>query len=181
MSRPQLPPPAKLVISVLTAQRDLIVAVCEDLTQAFGPPDLVSDWWDFDFTEYYTPEMGAPLSRRMVAFETLVHQGDLARIKHRTNALEDRYAVDQQRRVNLDPGLLLQERFILATGKNFSHRIYLADGIYADLTLMYVQGAYQGLPWTYPDYRQENMRSYLQHVRAKYRSDLKHAQAEQGV
>ena len=181
MSRPQTPQPAKLVISLLMAKQDLITPVCDDLTQAFGALDLVSCWWDFNFTKYYTAEMGAPLMRRMVAFQTLVPQGDLVAVKQRTNALENRYSVDQRRQVNVDPGFLVQERFILATGKNYSHRIYLGEGIYADLTLVYSHGAYQSLPWTYPDYREPEMLEYLHRVREKYRLDLKPARNEPGT
>ena len=75
--------------------------------------------------------------------------------------------------VNLDPGYLLRERFVLATGKNYSHRIYIGQGIYADLTLIYTKGRFIKLPWTYPDYAQQNMLNYLERVRNKYVIDLK--------
>ena len=75
-------------------------------------------------------------------------------------------------RVNIDPGYLLFERFVLATGKNYSHRIYIGEGIYADLTLIYQQGAYRPLPWTYPDYSEKAMGQFLMLVRKKYRLDI---------
>ena len=75
--------------------------------------------------------------------------------------------------VNLDPGYMLHERFVLASGKNFSHRIYVGRRIYADLTLIYTKGRFQTLPWTYPDYTEQNMLTYLEQVRKKYVADLK--------
>ena len=77
-----------------------------------------------------------------------------------------------RRRVNLDPGYLLLERFVLASGKNFTHRIYIGQGIYADLTLMFQKGAFRTLPWTYPDYAARDMQSFLTQVRRKYAADL---------
>jgi hypothetical protein len=116
--------------------------------------------------------MGHPLYRRMLVFEDLIDQDRLAAIKVRTNKLEQDYAVDEKRRVNLDPGYLLLERFVLATGKNYTHRISIGRSIYADLTLIFEDGDYQPLVWTYPDYSDRKMRSFLHQVRRKYKNDL---------
>ncbi|MGM0787653.1 MAG: DUF4416 family protein, partial [Thermodesulfobacteriota bacterium] len=97
----------------------------------------------------------------------------LAGIKHETNAIENEFAAGEKRRVNIDPGYLLRERFVLATAKNFSHRIYIGRGIYADLTLVYSKGNFRTLPWTYPDYAAEDMLGFLHKVRSKYVFDLK--------
>lgn len=143
------------------------------LTANFGLVDMVSPWLPFDFTTYYEPEMGAPLFRRMLAFKTLVKQSALADIKITTNNLEQEYSSSDKRKVNLDPGYMLHERFVLATGKNYSHRIYIGRRIYADLTLIYVEGRFQTLPWTYPDYADKRMLTYLEQVRQKYVIDLR--------
>ncbi|MGB5984613.1 MAG: DUF4416 family protein [Desulfobacterales bacterium] len=172
MSCPLPPTPGKLIISVLTAERDLLPPVAEALTDRFGPLDIVGPWWPFQFTSYYEKELGAPLMRRMLSFKPLWAQGALPDIKLETNALETRFAQASRRRVNLDPGLLMAERLVLATGKNFSHRIYLGKKIYADLTLIFQRGRFQTLPWTYPDYGEEKMLAYLQGVRNKYGRDL---------
>jgi len=173
MSRPQPPKPAKLVISLFMKDKGLIVAVTGALTENFGPVDMVSSWFPFNFTTYYEPEMGAPLFRRVLAFKTLVKQSALADIKTTTNNLEQEYSFSGKRMVNLDPGYMLHERFVLATGKNYSHRIYIGRRIYADLTLIYVKGRFQTLPWTYPDYADESMLTYLEQVRQKYVIDLR--------
>jgi hypothetical protein len=125
--------------------------------------------------------MGSVLWRRMMAFKPLVDPGRLAAVKIATNALEGRWTEAGRRRVNLDPGILSRERFVLATGKNFSHRIYLSEGIWADLTLVFRHGGFETLPWTYPDYAAPQMRALLATIREKYRVDLKTADAQGGL
>jgi hypothetical protein len=116
--------------------------------------------------------MGTPLFRRMLAFKRLIKQSALANIKLFTNDLEGEYSIHGRRRVNIDPGYLLHERFVLATGKNYSHRIYIGSKIYADLTLIYQKGHFNKMPWTYPDYASENVMTFLEWVRKKYVIDL---------
>ena len=173
MSLPQKPGPAKLVISVLMNGKHLLDPLISKLTSKFGPVDMLSEWFPFDFTTYYEHEMGTPLIRRMLAFEELIQQTALPEIKAFTNKLELDNAGDRRRSINIDPGYLLLERFVLATGKNFTHRIYLGQGIYADLTLLFQQGDFQPLPWTYPDYSAENMLVFLRKVRDKFKIDLR--------
>jgi hypothetical protein len=172
MSHPVPPPPAKLVIGIFLKEKMLLPEVAATLRSEFGPLDMVSPWFAFDFTDYYAQEMGGPLYRRMLVFHTLIAQEDLAAIKHSTNALEGRYAAGGKRCLNIDPGYLLLERFVLATGKNYTHRIHIGRGIYADLTLMFQKGEFQPLPWTYPDYGTADMRGFLALVRRKYSADI---------
>lgn len=173
MSIPKQPDPAKLVISLFMNDKAVFTSVLPELEAGFGPVDLVSPWLAFDYTDYYFREMGSPLFRRIVAFKNLIRQSALADIKHTTNALEAAFLRDGRRNLNIDPGYLLLSRFILATGKDFSHRIYLKDGIYADLTLVFRQGAYHGFEWTYPDYAGEQIHDFLLRVRENYALDLK--------
>jgi hypothetical protein len=173
MSHPHPPSPAKLVIGLFMKETDLFLPVASELADRFGAIDMISRWFPFDYTTYYEPEMGAPLSRRMVVFKQLIEQEDLPGIKRVTNEIEKGHAGGSRRQVNIDPGYLLLERFVLATGKNFTHRIYLNAGIYADLTLIYTKGNFQTLPWTYPDYAGDNMIGFLREVRKKYTIDLK--------
>jgi hypothetical protein len=173
MSSPFLPKPAKLVVGLFMQEKGLIHALTDSLVANFGTIDLVSAWFPFDYTTYYEPEMGTPLFRRMLAFKTLIEQSSISAIKIITNDLELKFSINQKRRVNIDPGYLVHERFVLATGKNYTHRIYLDKGIYADLTLIYTKGAFQKLPWTYPDYADKRMLGYLHRVRNKYLEDIK--------
>ena len=173
MSQSQTPKPAKLVIGFFLREKNLVASVAKTLLDKFGPVDIVSPWFPFNFTTYYEAEMGAPLFRRMLAFETMIKQSALSDIKLTTNDLELEYSKNSKRMINLDPGYMLRERFVLATGKNYSHRIYIGKRIYADLTLVYTKGRFRKLPWTYPDYTEQNMLTYLERVRNKYVIDLR--------
>ena len=173
MSQPSPPKPAKLVIGFFLHEKSLGTSVIETLVKRYGDTDIVSEWMPFDQTRYYEPEMGAPLYRRMTAFETLIHQSELAQVKLFTNEIEKQYADNGKRVVNVDPGYMLLERFVLATGKNFAHRIYIGKGIYADLTLVFRKGRFESLPWTFPDYAGDRVQTFLMRVREKYAVDLK--------
>ena len=173
MSLPQEPKPGKLVIGFLMQDKALFEPLAVELTSRFGSIDMISSWMSFDYTTYYESELGSPLYRRLLTFETLIDQLELAAIKLTTTRLEQLYCRDHRRRVNIDPGYLLYERFVLASGKNFSHRIYIGHCIYADLTLIYRKGAFETLPWTYPDYADPPIQSFLERVRKKYAANLK--------
>ena len=175
MSLPRSASPAKLIVGFLVRDKSLTRGIIDALGRSFGPLDLLSPWLPFDFTDYYTREMGAPLHRRLLAYKKLVAQDQLPAIKHITNRLEASCSAQGRRRVNIDPGLLLRERFVLATGKNFTHRVYLGQGIYADLTLVYRRNGFQALPWTYPDYTDARLQAFLLRARCKLQHDLKMA------
>ncbi|MFV9645733.1 MAG: DUF4416 family protein [Desulfobacterales bacterium] len=176
MSLPKAPKPAKLVIGLFMKEKGLIEQITAELIEVFGSIDMVSPWFPFNYTDYYESEMNAPLFRRMLTFKELIKQSSLADIKNITNEIESNYSREEKRLINIDPGYMLQERFVLATGKNFAHRIYIGKKIYADLTLIYTKGEFKKLPWTYPDYSDKSMLSFLRQVRNKYVADLKNTQ-----
>ncbi len=165
--------PVKPVVSMLLARQDLIPAVVQRLSRHFGPPDLVGPFWPFTCTDYYTQEMGPGLERLLVSFLHLADPAQLANWKVFTNQIEDRFSLGGRRVVNLDPGYVAKERLILATGKNFSHRVYLGHGIFGDLTLVFGKQAFKPLPWTFPDYARGPLPELLLRVRKKYLWQLK--------
>ena len=167
MSKPREPQPAKLISGLLF--RDFLIRdhALQALCDRFGPVDFISEAERFTYTDYYDKEMGPGIHRQLCSFLELVNPETLPDVKLFTNQLETRFESEGKRRVNIDPGLLSEERLILATGKNYIHRIYLRDGIYADLTLIYEKGGYKNLPWTYPDYRESNLHAFLSALRHK--------------
>lgn len=167
MSLPKEPLPAKLVIRFLFSDFGVQLDALRALASDFGQMDFLSMPRDFPYTSYYDAEMGRGLRRQTAGFQNLVAQGALADIKIRTNEIEAHLLRNGKRQVNIDPGILSMERLVLATGKNFTHRIYLRDGIHADLTLMYGKGAYRPLPWTYPDYVEPEFLHFLEILRKK--------------
>lgn len=167
MSLPGEPNPAKLIMGFLYRDRSVLVHSVEALTRRFGLLDFATAPSPFNYTDYYNAEMGGGLLRRTVSFLDLVPQETLPEIKLFTNALEKETTTSSGRAINIDPGLLTLERLVLATGKNFTHRIYLRRGIYADLTLLYQGGAFRTFDWTYPDYREPALHQFLKVVRQK--------------
>jgi hypothetical protein len=173
MGIPREPKPAKLVVSVFMKDTSLFQQAAGGLCESFGSVDMVSAWLPFNKTDYYTAEIGSPLFRRLIAFCKLIEQDTLADVKLFANRLEDQFSKDGKRLVNIDPGYLLAERFVLATGKNYTHRVYLREGIYADLTLIYCKGRFRSLDWTYPDYAGGAIINFLKSVRDRYMYQMK--------
>jgi hypothetical protein len=176
MGKPKEPQSAKLfmsLIGLIASENDLFHKGLHDLCSIFGEADTISEKFPFDFTEYYTREMGKPLFRHFITFERLIPIPTLPDIKRTTNHLEEKYAtLNGNRRINIDPGYICLEHVILATTKGYTHRPYLRDGIYADLTLIYRSKSFQSLEWTYPDYRQEMVITLFNQFRKKYLEDL---------
>jgi hypothetical protein len=173
MARPRPAKPVKLFAGLLSGDVDLLRRARQLLTRRWGPIDLASDFWPFDQTDYYTPEMGPGLQRWFLSFENLVPPDHLAEIKLETNALEQRLAedcllADIPRPVNIDPGYVDLTKLVLATTKDRGHRIYLGHGIYAEVTLQYAHGTWQTLPWTYPDYTRPEYHAFFTRIRERY-------------
>lgn len=163
------PEPEKRVMSMLLARPELESPALEVLEKELGALDLVSRRLPFHHTQYYAPEMGPDLLRRMVSFREPADPGSLVEFKLRAQLLEDLFR-DQSgnRAINLDPGLLGLHHLVLATRKPAAHRIYLGRGVYAELTLIYRQGSFRPLPWTYPDYASEPLLGWMNRVRGIY-------------
>ncbi|BCS90190.1 DUF4416 family protein [Pseudodesulfovibrio sediminis] len=173
MSTPTIPDPGQLIISVLSSQWDAFWPdLLHELEEAYGPADTVTELFAFDQTAYYDAELGTPITRRLVGFTGLRPLDELADIKQFTNSLEVRQSAEGNRLFNLDPGFITLQSLVLATGKNFSHRIYLKAGIWADLTLIWQKKQWVDFPWTFPDYAGEEMKSRLTKLRQSYRNKL---------
>jgi hypothetical protein len=162
------PLPVKLIVSAFAGGGVLLAEAKARLVAEFGPIDYESALLPFDHTDYYTPEFGPGLVRRIWAFEELIEQGGLAVIKRRTNDIEMEWAVEGRRRVNLDPGFVSYSKMVLATTKNHAHRIYVGEGIYAEVTLYFRDGTFRAWPWTYPDYASPPYLEIFNQIRALY-------------
>lgn len=172
MGTPTWPAPVKLFVGLLAADGSILEQAAGRLESAFGQVDMLSDVFAWQTTDYYAAEMGEPLVRRFVTFEKLVGPDSLSRLKLETNALEDAFVRPRgpgsARRLNLDPGYMDAGKLVLASTKAQAHRIYLADGIYAEVTLLYHHGAYHPFVYTYADYRWPQTRAFLRRARRRY-------------
>ena len=173
MSKLKKPKPVKLIMSIIFKEKEILNAVMQELSSIFGQMDFASEILPFNFTDYYCKEMGKPLKRQFISFLKLISPETLPEIKHETNKVELKYSKEEKRQANIDPGYITAERLVLATGKNFTHRIYLRDGVYADLTLIYQNKDFRPLSWTYPDYASPGIREIFKQIREKYLSQLK--------
>jgi hypothetical protein len=166
------PVPAKLVMGLIAPSDELIVRVAERLTARYGRIDVWSERVPFSFTAYYEREMGTGLLRQWISFSKPIDPGKLALVKTETNVLEDEFREGKARRVNIDPGYLTLSNLVLASTKDFSHRIYLSGGIYGEVTLIYKGKEFTPLPWTYPDYQSEICLAFLRQVRTIFQGQL---------
>ncbi len=145
------------------------------LAAHFGPIILRSPELPFVQTTYYEREMGTGLTRVYLGFSPLRKMSELAAAKHATNRLEAQWAVNDQRLINLDPGYLDHAKVVLVTTKDYSHRLYIGGGMYAEVTLQYRSKSYQSWEWTYPDYQQPAALEFFNQFREVYKAQLRQA------
>lgn len=169
-----------LICAALAGRREWLDRAKEVLEKALGPVDMGSEVWPFEFTDYYEREMGTGLLRIIYSFRELAEADNLATVKHTTNRLEKELAGalagGPQRPVNLDPGYVTLGKLVLATTKDYAHRVYLGGGIYGESTLRWRDGRFEAWPWTYPDYRTERYCDFFAQVRALYKAKLEGAE-----
>ncbi|MGE5280613.1 MAG: DUF4416 family protein [Deltaproteobacteria bacterium] len=168
MGRPCRPLPAKLIIGFIWNNDAALDKALRVLTRRFGPTDARGPDLPFDGTDYYVREMGPGLKRTFVGFRRLIRTTDLPAIKLGTNALEKRLAPEGRRRVNIDPGYVSLAKLVLATTKNYCHRLYAGRGIFEEVTLSFRNNAFEPLAHTYPDLRRTQNIAFFNAVRALY-------------
>jgi uncharacterized protein DUF4416 len=176
------PDMVKLLCGMIASRPALFTEAEKALSDAFGAIDATSEVFDFDFTHYYDAQMGTPLHRKFVSFAPQVRPDSLADAKIRTNAIEADFAerlrqeCGVERPVNLDVGYIAPGKLVLASMKDFSHRIYLSQGAYAEVTLQFRGGQWRSLPWTFPDYASGRYDAFLTETRQRLR-DASRAEA----
>lgn len=182
MAEPRPAVPVLLVAAVFSRHADALALARARLEETYGPVERESPALAFDQTDYYAATMGADLRKQFFAFRDLITPGRLAKIKRHTNALERELmqsgSYPEARPVNIDPGYLTLGKFLLATTKDQAHRVYLRDGIFAEVTLRYQAGGFEPWPWTYADYRQPAVLAFLQEARTYYHDRLRAARRD---
>jgi len=173
MGKPKAILPAKLFFAVTISQNMEWPTAQQVLSNLFGKIDSSSDWYSFDHTEYYKSEMGERLKKCIISFADLIIPEKLVEIKIASNEIERQFMINDSRVVNLDPGYLTSSKIVLATTKDYSHRIYLGKGIFGDLHLQYRENKFQVNPWTYPDYQEPLVIEYFEELREIYLHQLR--------
>lgn len=175
------PSPTKvsLFFGLLVSDESLLPEVERILQKEYSTIVLRSDTIVFDMTDYYAEEMGPSILRRWIGVEWLISPDALATIKNHTNRIERIWAEGEgesvRRRVNIDPGYLTEAKIVLASCKERDHRIYLASGVFGEVTLSFRRATkrYEAFPWTYADYQTETAQKFLLALRENYRERLR--------
>lgn len=164
------PQNVKLFVGMLAGRTALFDSVEPELEALFGEIDFVSLVWQWEHTTYYEKEMGRGLLRKFIFFRSLIPPDELPIIKQKTIAVEKKYFHgDKMRKINLDPGYLNEAKVVLASTKDYSHRLYLGKGIYGEVTLSYSKGAFRPFSYTYPDFKTEEYLIMFDKVRDTYK------------
>lgn len=145
----------------------------QHLERVFGPIDIHSKVYDFDITDYYENEMGKVLKRQFVSFEKLIEAQFIAEIKRISNIIEENYAINGLRHINLDPGYLDMDKFVLASAKYGRQKIYLDKGIYADPTLYYFKKEFHAYSWSFPDFSSGVYNDFFYQARLLFKKQMK--------
>ena len=161
----------------------IAAVLSSDLKQAeLALAELASDWAGIDIegeatpfanTDYYEQEMGGGLSRRFVSFCRLDGPDVLVALKQRAWEIDQRFAENGQRTVNLDPGYIDATKVVLASFKPGTQKIYLGHGVWADLVAYFQHGAFGPLPWTFPDMRDGPHLRFFEKARQQYKAVVK--------
>src|SRR4030066_2110818 len=158
--------PVLLFMGTLYSDAGIFNYSKEIIEKNFGDILLMSPSIKWDHSSYYKDELGWPLFRQFIFLKNLIDPGMLAQIKLKTNEIEDALSSKGKRCINLDPGYLTLSKIVLASTKNYAHRIYLGKGIYAEVTLIYKGGTYKPYLYTYRDYQDKTYIDIFMNARA---------------
>ncbi len=173
MGKIKNPEKVKLIIGLIFNEESLLLKVKSILFKVYGKIDFESSILEFNFTGYYQKEIGLNLKRQFISFEKLIDPSDLSKIKVKTNNIEDKFLTATGRKINIDPGYLHPAKLVLASTKDYAHRIYLDRGIYAEITLQFKGKSYEFLTWTYPDYQTQEYIQIFNQIRQVFFEQIK--------
>jgi hypothetical protein len=165
--------PVKLFCAILFKQGVEAQPVVDELTKQWGDVECSLGPRHFTHSDYYVDEMGSGQRKMYLVLAWPLDPGELPAIKNRTNELEQKWSVGGLRTVNIDPGYLSRDKLMLATTKDFYHRLYLGSGIYGETTLHFRKGRFRYFSWTYPDYREPDVQALLIKARASLVHELR--------
>lgn len=165
--------PVKLIVGFIFKEKIFFEKARFILTRHFGRVDFESGVIPFTATGYYREEFGEGLSRVFISFARLIKPQQISKIKVLTNRIEERLSNGSKRLVNIDPGYLDLAKLVLASTKDYVHRLYLDKGIYAETTLFYQDKSFQDWKWTYPDFRSKEQIEVFNQIRELYARQIK--------
>lgn len=166
--------PVKLIAGLLFVRDESLKSALTLLNDHFKEADYISAPYPFTVSDYYCREMGEGLKRLLLSFEELVDPQILIRAKYISHAIEVKLSKGEgNRTVNIDMGYLDLHKLVLSSFKERGNKIYLGEGVWADLTLMYQGGRFEPFPWTFPDFKEGTYSRDLLSIRKLYKTALK--------
>ena len=190
-------PPSVRFVAVFSAEDRFLRIALERLEAHWGKIAALGQAFDFVESPYYLRTMLVPqppesrlpesqhdrtpraLRKQMALFADPYDPAELAADKIQSNRWERDWTEeltlsqdDSKRLINIDPGYLSMTKLVLASTKNREHRIYLRDGIYAEVTLAFRDQAWTSMPWTYADYQRPDVLEFLKLARKGFTSNL---------
>jgi len=174
MGVPHLFEEPALFIGALFSDKRILDDILPVIQDKFGNILFQSNILRWKYSDHYNKELGTPIYRIFLFFDGIIDPSTLSDIKLLTNDMEGIYSHAGKRRINLDPGYITLAKVVLASTKNYSHRIYLGKGIYAELALLYRNRQFIPMPYTYNDYKDQtcldmfiNVRDLLKQTQGK--------------
>ncbi len=163
----------KLFLAAIYREEEILKEALKEFKDRYGNIDLESEAFEFSFTDYYFREMGKPLFKKLFTFENLIDASEIKRVKKFAMEIEEKFSENGRRKVNLDPGYISLDNLVLTTRKNRYQRIYLGDGVFAEVTLILRRNRCEHLHWTYADYRTDLACKFLLKARSILKEQLK--------
>lgn len=173
MGKLKVPPKVKFFTAMLSKEENMFYKVKPLLTDKLGDIEFESDVLLFDHTRYYEEEMGHPLLRKFFSFKPIYTPDKLPEIKLYCMEIEDKFRIEGKRKINIDPGYVELSKVVLASTKNYSHRIYIRDGIFAEVTLYFHKREFRDFHYTYPDYREKSYKNFFEKIRESLKNESK--------
>ena len=178
MAQPKPPPPTLQLVAIFSRHNSALDWAIARIEQQWGKIALLSPRFDHSETTYYAADMGSGLMKQFLVIEGMYDPASLPESKLQSNAWEDELSRSGQyaeaRPLNIDPGYVTLSKLVLASCKDRAHRIYLANGIYAEECLYYLGAGWQSRPWTYPDYQRPDFQAFFEEARAALKT-LRHS------
>lgn len=171
------PLPVKLFLGMLSPEAGLFSECADLFSRQYGAIDMESEVMPWESSDYYQDEMGSAIYRKFIFFQKTLDPMQLPSIKRFSNTIEQRLLSSTfagSRRINIDPGYVTEAKVVLASTKDFAHRVYIGDGIYAEVTLRYGSRERSFLPLdhTYFDFREKGYRDLFNRARDLLRVEL---------
>jgi len=173
--------PVFLIAAVTSRYESGLAWTVERATEAWGKLALQSPVYDFTETKFYTESMGTDLKKQFLVFDETIDPDEIAAAKVASNHWENDYANQndhpEDRPLNIDPGYISEAKLVLATTKDRDHRIYLQQGIFAEVTLYFRAKQWRSSRWTYPDYQRDDFQEFFSNCRNLLRERIRNSRS----